>query len=58
MRYNLDYKKNLGDTDRIIRFVLGVFLLALFYDRRIAGTKGFWLAIIGASQVVEGILGY
>ena len=44
-------KQNVGKTDRIIRIVLGVIILAFF---PIIG----WWALIGIIPLVTGILGY
>ncbi|OPX83500.1 MAG: hypothetical protein A4E53_04585 [Pelotomaculum sp. PtaB.Bin104] len=40
---NLDWKKNLGNTDRLIRVAIGLLLMGLAYTKIITG----WWATVG-----------
>lgn len=54
----LDFRKNLGNTDRVIRIGIGLLILILVALRVIAG----WLAVVAVlfaiSQFIEGLAGY
>ncbi|SDF14468.1 YgaP family membrane protein [Sporolituus thermophilus] len=54
----LDFQKNLGDTDRAVRMVVGGFLLGLAASQTIAGPWAVVAAVFGASQIIEGYYGY
>lgn len=58
MRYALTFRKNLSDLDRLIRFIIGVVLLMLVYDRVLKGQTGLFATIIGISKIADSIMGY
>jgi len=58
LRLKLDYRKNLGDLDRVIRTAIGLFLLLLVLSGKATG----WLAVVAVVfavfQFVEAVLAY
>ncbi|WP_083248170.1 YgaP family membrane protein [Desulfuribacillus stibiiarsenatis] len=58
MKYHLDFQKNLGDIDRMIRVMIGILLLLLVATRTLKGSKGIWATVIAVSQFIEGGLAY
>jgi len=54
----LDYKKNLGDQDRVIRTGLGVFLLFLVLAGKATGWWAVAAVVLAAFQFAEAALGY
>lgn len=44
--------KNIGNTDRIVRYVLGVGLIAAGVILQITTGKFWWLALIGAVPMI------
>lgn len=49
------FKNNVGNTDRIIRVIVGVVVLALFFVFPDSGWR--WLALIGFVPLVTGLMG-
>jgi len=54
----LDWEKNLSDTDRIIRVIIGFVLLGLAYTKVISGWLSIAVVIIALSQFVEAYFSY
>ncbi|HZK42910.1 MAG TPA: DUF2892 domain-containing protein [Syntrophomonadaceae bacterium] len=55
---NLDFKRNVGNIDRIIRISIGVILLFIPSVFPISSTW-IWIAyFLGAISIIEGFLGY
>ena len=55
---DLDYEKNLGGTDRVIRATAGVGLVGLVITRTATGPWAVIASILAMSQFVEAYLGY
>lgn len=54
----LDWKKNLGTFDRIVRVMIGLYLLSLFFSQALSG---FWAAaaiVLALFQFLEAALAY
>ncbi|HBX79775.1 MAG: DUF2892 domain-containing protein [Propionibacteriaceae bacterium] len=51
-------KANESTTDRIIRGVVGVLLIVLYFANVITGWLGIVLAVVGAVLVVTGAVGF
>lgn len=51
-------KTNVGTADRMIRLVLGVVLVVLFFSETVTGTSGFVLMTAGIVFVVTSIVGF
>ncbi len=54
----LDLKKNLGNTDRAVRAVLGLLLLVLVFSGTISGWWAIAAAALSLFQFVEALLAY
>ncbi|WP_418790493.1 DUF2892 domain-containing protein [Phosphitispora sp. TUW77] len=54
----LNWKKNLSDTDRIIRVVIGFILLGLIYTKIVSGWLGVIAIVVALSQFVEAYFSY
>ena len=54
----LDWKKNLGNTDRVIRLVIGIILIGLVLMKTITGWWVVATIVLGVSQLIEAALGY
>lgn len=54
----LEYRKNLGSIDRIIRAVVGLLLLGLVVKRVTTGWWTFLTVILAASQFIEAGFAY
>ncbi|MEJ8554199.1 YgaP-like transmembrane domain [Tepidibacter sp. Z1-5] len=54
----LNFKKNLGNTDRIIRTGLGLVSIWLMYYKIITGWIANFVIIFGVLQFIEAYLGY
>ena len=50
-------KKNVGNTDKIIRLVVAVALVALFFTGKISGTLGIVGLIVAAIFAVTSLVG-
>lgn len=55
---HLDWKKNLGDTDRIIRLIAGLILTSLVITKTITGWWAAAAVIISILQFVQAYSGY
>lgn len=53
-----DMKVNESMVDRIIRGVLGLVLLALYFSNMVTGTLGIVLAVVGAVALITGVVGF
>ena len=51
-------KKNIGQTDRIIRFVLGAVLMALRFLGTLSGTAGLIALIAGIVLIVTAFINF
>lgn len=51
-------KINESSVDRIIRVVLGLALLALYFGNMVAGTVGIVLAVVGGIALLTGLVGF
>ncbi|MBT3413466.1 MAG: DUF2892 domain-containing protein [Anaerolineae bacterium] len=51
-------KKNIGQTDRIIRFVLGAVLIALRFLGTLSGTAGLIALIAGIVLIVTAFINF
>lgn len=51
-------KTNVGTVDRMIRLVLGVVLVILFFSETITGTLGYVLMAVGIVFVVTSMVGF
>ena len=54
----LDWGKNLSNTDKIIRVIVGIVLLGLAYTRILSGWVSTVAVIIALSQFVEAYFSY
>lgn len=54
----LDRKKNLGNLDRIIRVIVGLYLLGLIYTNSVTGLWAVVAFILALSQFIEAALAY
>lgn len=55
---DLDWEKNLGDIDRIIRAAAGAGLAGLVLTRTLTGPWAIITSILALSQFIEASLGY
>jgi len=51
-------KKNIGMTDRIVRVMIFVVLVALYFTNIIQGTLGMVLLVIAAISLITSIVGF
>ncbi|MEL6916449.1 MAG: DUF2892 domain-containing protein [Bacteroidota bacterium] len=51
-------KKNMGGTDRIIRFIVAAIIIALFYFKVIDGTLAYVLLALGGIFVVTSFISF
>jgi len=51
-------KTNESMVDRIIRGVLGLVLLALYFSNTVTGTLGIVLVVVGAIALLTGLVGF
>lgn len=54
----LEFRKNLGDTDRVIRAVIGVFLLGWVLTGVATGWWAVVAGVLAVSQFIEAALAY
>lgn len=54
----LNFEKNLGDTDRVVRLIIGAALIWLAVFRFITGGWAVAAIGLGLSQLIEGALAY
>ncbi len=55
---HLDFNKNLGNSDRLIRVVIGVILVALAVSRMITGWWAVAAVVMALFQFMEAALAY
>lgn len=51
-------KKNMGTTDKVIRVLVAVIILVLYFTHVISGTLGVILLILAGIFVVTSLLGF
>jgi Protein of unknown function (DUF2892) len=51
-------KTNESSLDRIIRVVLGIVLLALYFTRTVTGVMGIVFVVLGAVALLTGVVGF
>lgn len=51
-------KKNLGNTDKIIRILLAVVLAILYFTNTVTGTLGIVLVVIGAILLLTSLVNF
>lgn len=51
-------KTNVGTVDRMIRLVLGVVLVVLYFSETLTGTLGLVLVVLGVVFVITSIVGF
>lgn len=54
----LNFEKNLGDADRVIRIIIGSVLLWLVTLQHISGGWAVFAVVLGVSQYIEAALAY
>jgi hypothetical protein len=52
------FKINEGSADRVIRVVLGVVLLALYFMGTVTGTLGWVALVVGVIALATGAVGF
>jgi hypothetical protein len=50
-------KKNMGTIDRVIRILVAVLLVTLYFTKVVSGTLGIILMAVSAIFVVTGLIG-
>lgn len=55
---DLDLKRNLSNTDRVIRAIIGLLLLGLVYTKTVSGWWSIAAIVIALFQFVEAALAY
>jgi hypothetical protein len=50
-------KKNMGTIDKVIRVLIAIVLVALYYSNAITGTLGIVLVIVSVVLVVTSLIG-
>ncbi|HET9057572.1 MAG TPA: DUF2892 domain-containing protein [Chitinophagaceae bacterium] len=51
-------KKNMGNTDRIIRILLAVVFAALYFTNTVSGILGIVLLVLGVIFVLTSLVGF
>lgn len=51
-------KKNVGNTDRIIRIVLAIVFAVLYFSGTVTGTFGLVLIVLGAVFALTSLVGF
>lgn len=51
-------KKNMGNTDKIIRFILAILFSILYFTNTISGTAGILLLILGGVFIFTGFINF
>ncbi|WP_019668366.1 YgaP family membrane protein [Eudoraea adriatica] len=51
-------KKNMGSTDRIIRFILAAIFIVLYFTNTITGIWGIVLLILGAVFILTSFISF
>jgi hypothetical protein len=52
------FKINEGSADRVIRVVLGIVLLALYFMGTVTGTLGWVALVVGIIALATGVVGF
>jgi hypothetical protein len=55
---DIEMKPNESGLDRIIRVILGVVLLALYFTGTVTGGLGIVLIVVGAIALLTGVVGF
>ena len=55
---DLDWKKNLGNADRVTRVIIGLLLLGLAFTKALAGWWAVAAIIFALFQFIEAAFGY
>ena len=55
---DLDFKKNIGNYDRVFRVAVGVLFMALALLKVVTGGWAIAAVVVGLVQVAEGVFGY
>ena len=55
---DLDWKKNLDNTDRLIRVIIGLILVGLTYSKALSGWTATLAVLIALSQFIEAYFSY
>lgn len=51
-------KKNMGNTDRIIRIILAAVFAGLYFTQTVTGTAGIVLLVLGAVFVLTSLISF
>ncbi len=51
-------KKNMGNTDRIIRFIIAAIIAVLYFNGTITGTLGIILMVLAAVFVITSFVSF
>ncbi len=51
-------KKNMGSTDRVVRFVLAAFIAILYFTNTITGTLGLVLLVLAGIFVITSFVSF
>lgn len=51
-------KKNMGKTDKLIRVILGLIFIALYFAGTVTGTLGIVLLILGAVFILTSAMSF
>jgi len=51
-------KRNVGNTDKLIRYVISLALLSLFYFKIVEGTTGLVVVAVAFVLAITGLLGF
>jgi hypothetical protein len=51
-------KKNMGSTDKIIRFIIAAVLLALYFTGTVSGTFGIIVLVLAAVMVLTSLVSF
>lgn len=51
-------KKNMGSADKIIRFVLAIIFLALYFTGTVTGTTGIVLLVLAGVLVLTSLISF
>ena len=54
----MNMKKNMGTTDRVIRFIIAAVIGVLYYTGTISGTLGVVLLVLGAVFVLTSFVSF
>ncbi len=51
-------KKNMGSTDKVIRFILAALFLGLFFTNTVTGTAGIVLVVLASIFVLTSVVSF